>query len=64
MKQDLTRAVARAEKAAANYETARLALREAVVAARRGGMTLEAIGDVMGVTRQRIRQIVREAGLR
>lgn len=61
---DLKRAVERAKKAAAHHEAARSALRAAVIDARRAGMTLESIGGILGVTRQRVRQIVREAGLR
>ena len=60
----LRRAAERARKASAEHETARQWLIAAVIEARQSGMTLEAIGDIVGVTRQRVRQIVREAGLR
>lgn len=41
---------------------ARGTLRKEIVAARQTGATMRSIGDVLGVTRQRIREILREEG--
>lgn len=60
----LKRAAAKAARLAAQNDKAREELLVAILAARRSGMTLERIGEIVGVTRQRVRQIVREAGLR
>jgi DNA-directed RNA polymerase specialized sigma subunit len=41
---------------------ARVALESAMKAARRDGMTLAAIADVVGISRQRVAQIVERGG--
>jgi DNA-directed RNA polymerase sigma subunit (sigma70/sigma32) len=55
---DLRRRVTRWRKAQEEVETARLAVREAIEQARDAGMTLDAIAKVVGVSRQRVLQIL------
>jgi DNA-directed RNA polymerase sigma subunit (sigma70/sigma32) len=56
----LHRAVTRARKAEAEVREARLALRTAIRGAREVGMTLDAIAEIVGVTRQRVLQLLRD----
>ncbi len=61
----LTRVVHAAEnvrRAEDRLRRARLQLHDEIVAAHDGGVTLAAISRALGVTRQRVAQIVREEG--
>lgn len=55
----LRRAVAQAQKAEARYSEARQKLRDEIKEAREIGMTLDAIAEIVGVTRQRILQLLK-----
>jgi hypothetical protein len=55
----LRRAVDRARQAEHDVHEARQALRAAIKAAREAGMTLDAIAGVVGVSRQRVLQLLR-----
>jgi hypothetical protein len=57
----LRRAAARARKAEEGVDAARQELRAAIKEARANGMTLEAIGRVIGVSKQRILQLLQDA---
>jgi hypothetical protein len=52
------RAALKASRAEENLRAARAELHNAVVAAREAGESLTAIAGVVGVTRQRIKQII------
>jgi DNA-directed RNA polymerase sigma subunit (sigma70/sigma32) len=52
------RATAKARRAEDAVRVARAELRAAIIAAREAGESLSAIAHVVGVTRQRIRQII------
>jgi DNA-directed RNA polymerase sigma subunit (sigma70/sigma32) len=56
--QDLRRIGQRYKKARAAVEAARAELEPAIVAARREGLTLDAIARLAGVSRQRVLQIL------
>lgn len=55
---ELRKAATRAKKAEATVREARQDLRAAIRRARNEGMTLDAIAGVVGVTRQRILQLL------
>ena len=55
----LRRAVSQAKAAEARYVEARQRLREEIRFARETGMTLDAIAAIVGVSRQRIIQLLR-----
>jgi RecA/RadA recombinase len=55
----LRRAVAQAQKAETAYSEARQKLRDEIKEARGSGMTLDSIAEIVGVTRQRILQLLK-----
>lgn len=59
---DLRRAVARLERAEAAVTECRAVVRAATLAAREAGVTHQQLADILGVTRQRVAQILRESG--
>jgi hypothetical protein len=58
--QRLRRAVTRSQKADAAQAEARAELRAAIKEARDAGMTLDAIAAIVGVSRQRILQLLEQ----
>jgi DNA-directed RNA polymerase sigma subunit (sigma70/sigma32) len=56
----LRRATLSARKAEEGVEAARKGLRAAIREARASGMTLDAIGQVVGVSRQRVLQLLQD----
>lgn len=58
----LTEAAQQYRRAEDNLKDARVGLRKEIVAAREQGATMRAIGEVLGVSRQRVREILREEG--
>lgn len=54
----VTRAAARAKRAEEALRAAREDLRRAIISAKEAGVSLAAIARTLGVTRQRIKQIV------
>jgi hypothetical protein len=57
---ELGRATRRARKAEVDVQQARQRLRAAIRRARGEGMTLDAIASIVGVSRQRILQLLRD----
>jgi DNA-directed RNA polymerase sigma subunit (sigma70/sigma32) len=57
----LRRIALRARKAEDGLEVVRQELRAAIKEARKSGMTLEAIGQAVGVSRERVRQLLQDA---
>ena len=55
---DLERVARRVEKATADLATARRAQRGAIRAAHAAGASYTAIGNVVGISRQRVKQLI------
>ncbi|MFQ5425827.1 MAG: helix-turn-helix domain-containing protein [Gaiellales bacterium] len=58
----LTKAAQEYRRAEDGLREARVAVRKEIVAAREEGATMRSIGDILGVSRQRVREILREEG--
>ena len=59
----LRTAARRATRAGAEMAAARVALENAMGAARQEGMTLAAIAEIAGIRRQRVKQILERRGV-
>jgi DNA-directed RNA polymerase sigma subunit (sigma70/sigma32) len=59
----LRKAAARLHKAQNEIESARAATWEEIVRARQEGATLAEIAGIVGITRQRVKQILEERGI-
>jgi DNA-directed RNA polymerase sigma subunit (sigma70/sigma32) len=60
-RQRLEAAVRRVQQAEKELANSRSALRSAIIAAHRAGMSLTEIGVIVGVSRQRVKQIINGA---
>jgi DNA-directed RNA polymerase sigma subunit (sigma70/sigma32) len=60
---ELRTAARRATRASAEMAAARVALEAAMKKARRDGMTLAAIAEIAGISRQRVQQILERLGV-